>query len=648
MKSAQVLSLLLLAGFASVGSAQTFDTSGNGLLNGTDYFRQVFYQFDSNGNLARQVALFGNITFDGNGHYTINGSKVDSSTSSTAPQAFTTTGTYSIAASGMGFIGNPFATGDSIYGLVSKGIFIGSSTETAKGYNDLFIAVPVGSTPATNATFNGTYFVSYVDPSVPLDAMFQLSPNGQGALGTVNATGYFQTNTTAVSQTFTGVTYAFSNGAANVSWHGSQTTLLPISAVLYISPDGNFIFGGDSSGFDMFVGVRTTGGAPTNFKGLYYQIGIEDDLVDGFFDSYYGSFNAVSGGASGGGIVLEAQRVSSVGVPAYDYTFNDTYKFNSDGTVDDKFLSQHYVFGVGGAVRIGFGVGPVLGFNVALQAPTFSGRGVYLDPTGVVNAASFAPFTARLSPGEFITLFGTGLATGTASASSLPLPGILNNVQVMINGRSAPLNYVSPTQISAIVPYFTESIAQIQVINNGVSSNTVSELMNQTSPGIFTCGAGYACALHADYSPVSTSSPAQIGETIQVYLNGLGTVTPAVADGAPGSATPPYNTTTNQIVADIDGTTANVSFQGLAPGFAGVYQLNVKIPSGLSAGDRFLDVSGPDSYDSEALISIGTGSAAAAQPATAQLATPAENRRAVRPVNPSRRFRGSILQRDAR
>jgi uncharacterized protein (TIGR03437 family) len=644
MKSARVLSLLLLAGFFSVANAQTFDTSGNGLLNGADYFRQVFYQFDSTGSLAREVALFGNITFDGNGHYSISGSKVDTSSSSTSAQSFTTTGTYSIAASGMGFISNPFATGDSIYGLVSKGIFIGSSTETTKGYNDLFIAAPVGSTPATNATFNGTYFVSYVDPGVPLDAAFQLSPNGQGALGTVNATGYFQTSTTPVSQNFTGVTYAFSNGAANVSWHGTSQTLLPVGAVLYISPDGNFIFGGDSSGFDMFVGVRTSGSAPTNFTGLYYQTGIDVDYADGFFDTYYGSFSVVAQPSATpmSGFVVEDQRVSSVGFPAYDYTFNNAYKFNSDGTYDDNFLSQHYVFGAGGAVRIGFGLGPVLGFNVALQAPSFSGSGVYLNPTGVVNAASFAPFTARLSPGQFITLFGTGLAPGTATASSLPLPGKLNNVQVMINGRAAPLNYVSPTQISAIVPYFTESIAQIQVINNNVSSNTVSELMNQTSPGIFTYGGGYAAALHANFSLVSTSSPAQIGETIQVYLTGLGTVAPAVADGAPGSATPPLNTTTNQIAADIDGTTANVSYQGLAPGFAGDYQLNVTIPSGLSAGDHFLDVSGPDSYDSEALISIGTGSAAAAQPATPQ------GRRAVRPVNPSRRFRGSILQREGR
>src|SRR5437879_308671 len=116
---------------------------------------------------------------------------------------------------------------------------------------DLFIAAPVCSTPATNATFNGAYTVSYVDPSVPLDAIFQLNPNGQGALGTISATGYFQDSTSAVSQNFTGVTYTFNNGAANVNWHGNSQSLLPGSAALYITPDGNFIFGGACTGFDM-------------------------------------------------------------------------------------------------------------------------------------------------------------------------------------------------------------------------------------------------------------------------------------------------------------------------------------------------------------------------------------------------------------
>ena len=79
-----------------------------------------------------------------------------------------------------------------------------------------------------------------------------------------------------------------------------------------------------------------------------------------------------------------------------------------------------------------------------MQAPSFSGSGVYLNPTGVLNDGSFAPFTAHLSPGGSIALFGTGLASGTTSATTLPLQNTLGGVQVMINGYAAPLVYVTP------------------------------------------------------------------------------------------------------------------------------------------------------------------------------------------------------------
>src|SRR5579863_3556941 len=135
---------------------------------------------------------------------------------------------------------------------------------------------------------------------------------------------------------------------------------------------------------------------------------------------------------------------------------------NDDGSSDDTAFSQHYVSSADGTIRIGYGIGPLLSLNVAIQAPAASGSGVYLSPMGVVNAASSAPFTAPVSDGEFITLYGSGLANITASAS-LPFPTHFNGVQVMINQVAAPIFYVSPTQISVVVPFGTESnpVAQI-------------------------------------------------------------------------------------------------------------------------------------------------------------------------------------------
>jgi uncharacterized protein (TIGR03437 family) len=213
---------------------------------------------------------------------------------------------------------------------------------------------------------------------------------------------------------------------------------------------------------------------------------------------------------------------------------------------------------------------------------------------------------------------------------------------VLINNLAAPIYYVSSTQIAAIVPYeTTASVAQIQVINNKTSSNVVTELVNATTPGVFTNpagGIGYAAAEHADGSLISASSPAQIGETIAIFVTGLGDVFPSIADGAAGVS----GSTSNAITADVNGTAATVKYAGLAPGEAALYQVNLVIPTGLTSGDNFLDISGPDSYTTEALISIGTTATEA--PAQASRSNAFERRKSPKSFHPLRRSKALAPQ----
>src|SRR5271163_4710147 len=70
----KVLVALLLCAAAS---AQTWDSSGNGLLKGTYYFREVVWIVgDSSGDLTQAISFYGNISFDGNGNYTLSNSQV--------------------------------------------------------------------------------------------------------------------------------------------------------------------------------------------------------------------------------------------------------------------------------------------------------------------------------------------------------------------------------------------------------------------------------------------------------------------------------------------------------------------------------------------------------------------------------------------
>src|SRR5687767_1218789 len=83
----------------------------------------------------------------------------------------------------------------------------------------------------------------------------------------------------------------------------------------------------------------------------------------------------------------------------------------------------------------------LIGSTPLLSAPVVS---------GVLNGASF---TQTIAPGAIISIFGTALARGTASASSLPLPTSLEGTSVMVGGQPIPLFFVSTTQINAQLPF---------------------------------------------------------------------------------------------------------------------------------------------------------------------------------------------------
>jgi uncharacterized protein (TIGR03437 family) len=615
MKSALlVLLLLIVVGLPASAQCVGLDNSGNNLLLGKYYFRHVIYIIgDDAGDLSRALAIYGNINFAGDGTYTITGSQILDSDAGVV-QNFAASGTYSISSTGYGYISSAVTSNtDCIYGLVANGIFVGSSTENQSGYNDLFIAAQLASPAPSNASFRGPYSVAYMNfPDGTIqdnyDALFQLNPDGNGNLGTVNFTGYVGDGTSPFNLSESSVKYFFSNGAAVVTFPNSSTAAIVGQEYLYFSADGNFVFGGAPNGFDMLVGVRP--GSASTLSGLYYQAGLDSDestLGAGYatMDTFYGSFSA-----NAGTIIGHQRFLTPFNSAAIGFTYRGTNPVGSSSTYDDTGASTRYVVGPSGAVRIGLGIGPFLGITVAVQAPGLNGSGVFLNPAGIVNAASSAPFTAGIVRGEFISLYGINLAPNTQTAFTVPFPPALNGVQVLINNTPAPLYFVSQNQISAIVPFgINTATAQIQVINNGISSNVVTTFVNQTSPGVFTVpsgGIGQAAALHPDFSLVTTARPAQIGETIAVYLTGLGDVTPSVADGALGPSSPP-SLTTNNITAFVGGVPATVAFAGLAPQLAGLYQVNLTIPTGVSAGDNALDISGPDSYTTESVIPVGTG-----------------------------------------
>jgi len=226
-----------------------------------------------------------------------------------------------------------------------------------------------------------------------------------------------------------------------------------------------------------------------------------------------------------------------------------------------------------------------------------------LNANGVVNGANF--LSRNISPGALATIFGTNFASGPVAASVLPLPTVLGPVSVTVNGHNAPLLYVNATQVNFQVPWETQlGNALISVNVNGLISNSVSAPVLTAAPGLFVLPPSRALVQNSDSSLNGPDNAAKAGSTITAYLTGSGPVSPAVANGAPAPATPPLATVTSDKSVTIGSAAATVSFAGLAPGFVGLLQMNIVVPSTLAAGDYPLTITIHGELSNTATISV--------------------------------------------
>ena len=142
-----------------------------------------------------------------------------------------------------------------------------------------------------------------------------------------------------------------------------------------------------------------------------------------------------------------------------------------------------------------------------------------------------------------------------------------------------PLYFVSPNQINAIVPFGINTNAPQQVLVQRGLALSLPVLVNVAAaqPSVFevVTAIGPGGAAH----PVLPMAPARAGDTLVLYCTGLGAVSPPVTDGsAPIGAT---SRTNADVQVTIGGQIAGpVTFSGLAPEFAGLYQVNVTLPAG--------------------------------------------------------------------
>lgn len=240
----------------------------------------------------------------------------------------------------------------------------------------------------------------------------------------------------------------------------------------------------------------------------------------------------------------------------------------------------------------------------------------------VVNGATFR--ARKAAPNSFVSLFGVNFG-GQDTLSNVFPATTFNSVSVLVNGTPAPLYFVlgSAGQINLVLPSELPESGTVNVqVKNAQGVSSIFQLqMGSADVGLFRIAdpsnakrnngavlfantawkvmpASMATAIGfpncEGASPVlSCAQPAKVGDVVQIYVTGLGKATPngdasgqplPIGSLAPSDGNPPYKTVETPMVT-VGGVPAQVLFSGIAPGNAGLYQINLEIPAGVQPGD---------------------------------------------------------------
>jgi uncharacterized protein (TIGR03437 family) len=218
----------------------------------------------------------------------------------------------------------------------------------------------------------------------------------------------------------------------------------------------------------------------------------------------------------------------------------------------------------------------------------------FVNAGGVVNAASFVPAPDNfIAPNSIISIFGVDLALRTQAVTADTLQGArlpfsLGGVTVRIGGQSAPLYFVSPTQINAQVP--ASLVGRIQpwklvVVREGLQDVVEIDVsVRASAPGLFPVVA------HTNFSVVGRGSPtgsvpAIPGEVVILFGTGFGPTQPPVEEGQLPPFAASLTLPSRVFLGGVELPEEDVLYFGQAPFFAGLQQVNVQLPEELETGD---------------------------------------------------------------
>lgn len=228
-------------------------------------------------------------------------------------------------------------------------------------------------------------------------------------------------------------------------------------------------------------------------------------------------------------------------------------------------------------------------------SPRAPGEPEAVQVYAITNAASM--LAAPIVPGALVTLFGSGIGPETPLiGGALDETGLLETTlggfEVRINGRPTPLLYAHSNQVNLQAPYSIAGLptVQMEIFVDGVRRYAVAAPAAEAAPGIFTHrgGRGQAAALNEDTQPNSADNPAAPGSIVVFWATGEGRRNPRAVEGE--LAQPPYGRPLLPVTVLIGGRQAEVLYAGASPGFAGLMQINARVPLGTAPGPQSLEL----------------------------------------------------------
>ncbi len=209
----------------------------------------------------------------------------------------------------------------------------------------------------------------------------------------------------------------------------------------------------------------------------------------------------------------------------------------------------------------------VFDFSGALSADIF--------PYGLREPVFYTGLS--LTPGGVVILTGSGVSTAVQSGTTDPLPRQMATVQVMLDGQTAPLFFVSPSQINFQTPWTASpGVHTLQVTRTGVKTPLVPIWLFPAVPIQFIDPlTRYPIAFNEDGSRHDAKHPAAPGSMLTVWFSGAGNVYSAPAPGQRAKGPAPSVYPATAMVGPYQG---DVWYTGVAPGTVGVSEVQFRVP----------------------------------------------------------------------